>query len=224
MCMSFEATNSQNCVQAEAKCNLQNRSWGSLMTMFALSSVIKREINSVYLETGDLYSEVFDSNSIAVIDGFYAIPSIMAVKPKWKKQLKDFITKFRDDMPDYEIVDAKINLWGNFWLNNKSESLPSTVKDTLQKMLITLYPNIYKVLHLVAVLPVVTCTCERSISTLRSRVKNYLRNSMSQDRFIGLVLLHIHKYMEIIDINEIIDRFTAKHPRRLQMVNLLEDD
>ena len=120
----------------------------------------------------------FNSDAIRVINGFYCIPSIMAVKSEWKKQLKDFMVKYKSDMPEFWSIDAELDLWQNFWLNSDGE-LTSTVEETMKNMPETMFTNIRTVLHLLAVLPVTTCSCERSISTLR-RVKTYLRNTMIQ--------------------------------------------
>ena len=81
-------------------------------------------------------------------------------------------------LPCVLFANAEIDLWENLWLKTKQQ-LPETVEDTLAIVTPSLYPNIYKVLHLLAVLPVTTCSCESSISTLR-RVKTYLRNTMIQ--------------------------------------------
>ena len=47
--------------------------------------------------------------------------------------------------------------------------------------------------------------------------------SYFQDRFNGLVLLHIHKDMNI-DIEKAIDMFTEMHPRRMRMTNHFDED
>ena len=114
----------------------------------------------------------------------------MAVKENWKLMLKAFVTKFKSDLPNFETVDAEIDLWENLWLNNRVKELPSTVEGTMRQMLTTMFPNIFKVLHLLAVLPVTTCSCERSISTLK-RVKTYLRNSMTQVRIFIIIKMYL---------------------------------
>lgn len=103
----------------------------------------------------------------------------MVTNHDWKKKLKSFMVKYSHDMANINTFDAEIDLWENLWLKPSMEKLPDTVEGTIAKIPTSMYPNIVKVLHLLAVLPVTTCSCERSISTLR-RVKTYLRNSMSQ--------------------------------------------
>ncbi|XP_057309854.1 52 kDa repressor of the inhibitor of the protein kinase-like [Hydractinia symbiolongicarpus] len=84
------------------------------------------------------------------------------------------------------------------------------------------YPNIFKILHILAEVPVTTCSCERSISTLR-RVKTYLRSSMTQNRFNGYVLLNIQNGMKI-NLNDVIDMLAIKYPKRLKMLDIMNND
>lgn len=50
------------------------------------------------------------------------------------------------------------------------------------------FPNINRMLRHLATLPVTSCTAERSLSTMR-RVKNFLRNSIGQDRLTNAARL-----------------------------------
>ena len=45
---------------------------------------------------------------------------------------------------------------------------------------------------------------------------------MGADRLTGLALLHVHRDT-MVDIEEIIDNFYVAHPRRIKLVNILED-
>ena len=45
---------------------------------------------------------------------------------------------------------------------------------------------------------------------------------MGADRLTGLALLHVHRDT-MVDIEEIIDNFSVAHPRRMKLVNILED-
>lgn len=59
-------------------------------------------------------------------------------------------------------------------------------------------------------------TSERSFSTLR-RLKTWLRSTMTEDRLLGLALLHIHRDINV-DIQKVIDRFASKKNRRLNII------
>ena len=48
-----------------------------------------------------------------------------------------------------------------------------------------------------------------------------------QERFSALALIHIHNEMDLNSprsINEIIDLLAIRYPKRLKMINIMEDD
>ena len=93
---------------------------------------------------------------------------------------------------------------------------------TVQGLLLAIdrfsFPNFVTTFRIFGTLPVTTCSCERSISTLR-RSKTYLRNSLSETRLDGLAMLNVHREIEL-DVDEVIERFARKGNRRL---SVLED-
>ena len=71
-------------------------------------------------------------------------------------------------------------------------------------------------------LPITTCEAERSFSSLR-QLKTYLRNTMGQDRFTNLALMHTHKDVTI-NISHIIEDFAIEHPCQIKLKNILDHD
>ena len=84
-----------------------------------------------------------------------------------------------------------------------------------------LYPNLHIIFCILATQPVTTCECERSISKLKL-VKSVLRTTMSEERFNGLTMLSVHKDLKL-DLDELVDIFAKKQPRRLKLSNILSD-
>ncbi|KAL2096809.1 hypothetical protein ACEWY4_006016 [Coilia grayii] len=77
------------------------------------------------------------------------------------------------------------------------------------------YPNFTKLLKLALSLPVGTATCERSFSAM-SRVRNWMRTTMAQQRLSSLSLLYIDSDItKKIQPEDIVDQFDAKAPRRM---------
>ena len=62
------------------------------------------------------------------------------------------------------------------------------------------FPNLYMLLKIAATLPVITCECERSISTMR-RLNNYMRCAVGERRLSALALMHIKYDMRIMPVN-----------------------
>ncbi|PFX27027.1 52 kDa repressor of the inhibitor of the protein kinase [Stylophora pistillata] len=81
------------------------------------------------------------------------------------------------------------------------------------------FPNLYMLLKIAATLPVTTCECERSISTMR-RLNNYMRCTMGESRLSSLALMHI-KYDMPVNLEEIVNLFEGLHPRMMQFASLL---
>src|SRR5678816_394850 len=77
------------------------------------------------------------------------------------------------------------------------------------------FPNIYILLQILAILHVFNASVERSFSTLRL-LKTYLRNTIRNERLIGLDLLYIHRNIEI-KIEDAISDVAHSHVRRLNL-------
>ena len=73
----------------------------------------------------------------------------------------------------------------------------------------------------ICTLPVTSCLAERSFSGLK-RTKTAFRSSMATQRLTNLSLLSIHRDI-LVDIQAAIDEFSRRHPRRLQLTDILAD-
>lgn len=109
-------------------------------------------------------------------------------------------------------LSAEIDLWRQKWVKSENK-IPTDMKDVLHFCSEVIYPLVSDLLIIFFVMPISIASAERSFSTLKL-IKNYLRNSMSQDRLNGLALLNIHRDINI-NIDELIDRFAALHDRRI---------
>ena len=134
-------------------------------------------------------------------------------------------------MPFSVSLEAEFDMWEVFWRrqielpSNKSEdfeyelySVKSVLKITDKEM----FPAIWSCLKLLATIPVTTSECERIISVMR-RLKNYLRSTMSQERFSFLAFLRIHRDFPH-DIKEIVTKFAESKPRKMRLSNILNSD
>lgn len=165
--------------------------------------------------------------------------------PTWKSAIQPFVQLYSDEVPLPHALVAELQLWELMWTEKwklikeehvkagralclteaeinklKTQAVPNTIASVLVETNPDMFPNVYYLLNVLAVLPVTTCEAERSISCLR-RLKTYMRSTMGQDRFSGLALMNIHKDITV-DIEGIIQNFAAKHPHRLKLSNILE--
>ena len=129
--------------------------------------------------------------------------------------LKSAVTFYQNDLKSYDdIIEAEYQLWQSKW--NLVESRPSTAIEALHQCDQLMYPYMYELLKILSILPVSTATAERSFSTLR-RLKNYLRNTTSESRLVGLALLSIHRDVDITD-DMVLDKFSnIGKARRLKL-------
>ena len=104
-------------------------------------------------------------------------------------------------------------LWKKKW--SRQLIIPSTAIEALEKCDKDVYPVIYKLLQILATLPISNATAERTFSTLR-RLKSWLRSTQGQDRLTGLALLSVHRDVQI-KVEDIITRFSNGGNRRVQL-------
>ncbi|KAG5878617.1 hypothetical protein JTB14_000641 [Gonioctena quinquepunctata] len=117
---------------------------------------------------------------------------------------------------DLELVESEFEFWKIYWQKKSDVDKPSCAIEALGECNSELFPNIFKLLHILSSLPVTTSIAERSFSTLR-RVKAYLRNSCDQDRLTGLALMSVHREINIAT-EDVISEFAIKKNRRLVFV------
>lgn len=100
------------------------------------------------------------------------------------------------------------------------EVLPNEVRKPIEvleflKKMEGCYPNTSISFRLLLTIPVSVATTERSFSKLKL-IKNYLRSTMSQDRFNGLAISSIERAMlEEIDYEILMDNFAGKNSKRI---------
>ena len=77
------------------------------------------------------------------------------------------------------------------------------------------FPIVYISLRLLATLPVTSCECERSFSSLR-HIKTWSGSTIENSRLKGIALQYIHREINL-PLNEIIDRFAEKGGGRIDL-------
>ncbi|XP_066029066.1 52 kDa repressor of the inhibitor of the protein kinase-like [Pocillopora verrucosa] len=164
----------------------------------------------------------FQDDVFVCYKGISIIPSVLlATDPAWKANVLEFCNHFRQDIPNYAGLQAELLLWERLWKgrDNRGDIIPDSLEATLKDIDKDAYVNIYSMLKVLITIPISSASCERSISSLRN-LKNYLRNTMTQDRLNGMALMHAHRDMDF-DLECIIDLFAELHPRRMRMANIL---
>ena len=84
---------------------------------------------------------------------------------------------------------------------SRLSNLPRDAVNALAACDKVIYPNVFRLLQLLATHPVSSASNERYFSTMK-RIKTYLRNSVGEARLNGLAILSIHRD---IDVQTVID-------------------
>ena len=171
----------------------------------------------------ELKSRFTESHRVHSFSSFI-LPCVAISNEDWKKYVCEFAKEYKSDLPEFVNLESELDQWKLYW-NQKflEETIPDTITDTLLSVdkVKHWFPNIYRILCLVAVVPASSNSCERSMSRLRT-LKTYLRSSMSQERLSSLALAGIHREIEL-DPEKILDRFAINNPRRMELIDILDD-
>ena len=152
------------------------------------------------------------------LQGMCLVPAALVKSNDAGTHIKKLLETYQNDLPSPLSAQSEVDCWVYKWTNDtQSTDLPKTVTEALSYA--SMYPNVATLLLILAVLPVTTCTSERSHSGLK-RIKTSLRSSMTNERLTGLTLMHLHRDIDI-DVDEILDTFARKHPRKIQLSNIL---
>ena len=155
----------------------------------------------------------FTSLHQAALQGMCLVPAALAKTKDASGHIKKLLEVYHSDLPSPLSAQSEVDCWIHKWSNSVEDTdLPRTVTEALSHA--SLYPNVKTLLIILAVLPVTTCTSERSHSGLK-RIKTFLRSSMTNERLTGLTLMHLHRDIAI-DVDTILDTFARKHPRKMQ--------
>ena len=134
-------------------------------------------------------------------------------------------------LPSPQTFNQELDIWKQMWHDVVDDLEPATTDHecralTIQTSLAAceqkLFPNIFLCLYLLMVVPVSTAATERSHSGLQI-VKTKLQSTMGQQRLNALMLLYIHKDIQI-NYPKIIDIYANRYPRRMLFKNPLAEE
>ena len=146
------------------------------------------------------------------------IPSIQC-RQDVTVDISAILDMYRDDLPSPELIDQELKRWKLKWEGKSLEHTPASCAQAIKECDARMYPNIFKLLKIACTLPVTSCECERSASTLR-RLNTFMHASMGEDRLSSLALIHTH-YDMVVDVNQAVDMFSKMHSRRLELASVL---
>ena len=157
------------------------------------------------------------------VQGMRLVPTVLCDPSIPTLKHQGLLDSYDEDLPSPLTLESELDLWKHKWQSQSSNPLmPDSPSQTLLFARMSMWPNVHTILRLVCTIPVTSCECERRISVLR-RLKTYLHSTMGQERLSGLALMHIQYGMEL-NLDEIFYIFARKHPRRMELIDILRDD
>ncbi len=146
------------------------------------------------------------------------VPSVLCSQEE-ALDLSRAVNTYREDLPSPELLDQEVKRWKLKWQDKPADEVPLSCAQAIKKCDPVVFPNIFPLLKIACTLPVTSCECERSASTLR-RLNTFMRASMMEERLSCLALIHTHYDMPV-DLDEAVDIFAKMHPRRLELASVL---
>jgi hypothetical protein len=119
--------------------------------------------------------------------------------------------------PMSTIVDMWLWTW-NFLCVNNSTSVLHNIKDLtvylVERDLVSSFHDVFMLCLIFLTIPATVTSVERSFSKLKL-IKNYLRNSISQDRLTNIAILNIEREKTSeLEIDKIINEYAYLKSRR----------
>ena len=176
-------------------------------------------VNHLLLE---LTAHFDDESSKQVVDFMHLLPSTISSResPAAHRDLHNLMAFYEADLPCCVSFESELDLWERKWekepqlastLNTPAKSLPYADKD--------FYPNINMLLKIMETIPVTSCECECSFSTLKL-IKIHLRSTMGQERLYSLSMSFCHRDIDVTP-EKVVTEFAYCHHRRMTLINPL---
>ena len=161
----------------------------------------------------------FSKMSITASKFFFLVPSVLCAMELKFDTFSGLLELYANDLFNVDALDMEINAWKNKWLKVDKSARPDSLAKCLKVIDEERFPNLFDVIKIGATIPLSSCECERSFSTLR-RLRTWLRSSMKTSRLTSLALMNIH-YSAHVDYKEVVKTFLEKHPRKIDVSNLI---
>jgi len=134
----------------------------------------------------------------------------------WRHHVDSLVELFKEDLPSPLSAPSELHMWSFMFTNCDQSMPPNSPLQALIQCDYEIVPNIFRLLKIVATVPMTTCDAERSFLGL-GRLKMFIRTDRTttrEDRLNELALLHIHRNVNT-DLYVAVDEFARRHNRRV---------
>ena len=134
----------------------------------------------------------FSTNAKVATLGLCLVPSTICKKDDWQTRVNNLASLYQDDLPAPLSLQTELHCWKHKWIHVKTDDLPDSPIEALNRCDSKLIPNIYTLLRIMSKILVMSCEAECTFSAL-CRLKPFLRTTMGENRLSSLTLLHVHR-------------------------------
>uniref|UniRef100_A0A8C2V050 THAP-type domain-containing protein n=1 Tax=Chinchilla lanigera TaxID=34839 RepID=A0A8C2V050_CHILA len=149
---------------------------------------------SYYKETLNVPTElkhIFSEQHRKALKCLSLVPSVMG-QLKFNTSEEHHADTYRSDLLNPNTLSAELHCWRIKWKHRgKVKELPSTIYEALHLLDIKFFPNVYALLKVLCILPVMKVENER-YENGRKCLKAYLRNTLKDQRSSNLALLNVN--------------------------------
>ena len=123
--------------------------------------------------------------------------------------IREAVNFYKDDLQNPDVIDEELHRWKLKWLAMSFADRPQTLSSTLKEP--GSFPNIFTLLKLFVMLPLTSCSCERSASALR-RLNNYMRCSQTEQRLSHCLQKPSFRHIFNVKISQVCQRLGSMPP------------
>ena len=108
---------------------------------------------------------------------------------------------------------SEFKVWSKIWVNS-SDHLPESALHALIKCCPTSFPNVHRLLNILATLPVSNAEAERQFSKV-NKTLTAVRSSMGEDRLEALIMIETYRE-KLPSVEKFIDAFALCKHRKIK--------
>uniref|UniRef100_A0A2R8ZCN0 THAP domain containing 12 n=1 Tax=Pan paniscus TaxID=9597 RepID=A0A2R8ZCN0_PANPA len=159
--------------------------------------------------------DIFSEQHLKALKCLSLVPSVMG-QLKFNTSEEHHADMYRSDLPNPDTLSAELHCWRIKWKHRgKDIELPSTIYEALHLPDIKFFPNVYALLKVLCILPVMKVENER-YENGRKRLKAYLRNTLTDQRSSNLALLNINFDIKH-DLDSMVDTYIKLYTSKSEL-------
>ncbi|XP_028904329.1 52 kDa repressor of the inhibitor of the protein kinase [Ornithorhynchus anatinus] len=158
--------------------------------------------------------DVFSERHLRALKCLSLVPSVMG-QLKFNTAEEQHADLYRGDLPNPDTLAAELHCWRIKWKHRgKDIELPGTVRDALHLPDIKFFPNVYALLKVLCILPLMRVEPERGAGG-RRRLRAYLRHTLTAQRCGSMALLNINLDIKH-DLDLMVDTYIKLYPAKAE--------